>query len=176
VPRNDAARSGRRSVCCARSDDACAFLIERGWVTAGAELLRLNRPSSTSPGGKRAMWPLLDVARGSWYASSWTRATRVARRFRFALTISPSPCRASAGATPAFPARARWKMAPAPGRPPPAWRGCEWRNRRCLPGPAPSRATPQAGTCTQRGSHPVRTLPAAQGRQHWHARAGPVGS
>jgi hypothetical protein len=62
-------------------------------VTAGAELLRLNRPGSTSPGGKRAMWPLLDVARGSWYASSWTRATRVARRFRFALTISPSPCK-----------------------------------------------------------------------------------
>ena len=38
------------------------------------------------------MWPLLDAARGSWYASSWTRAARVARRFRFALTINPSPC------------------------------------------------------------------------------------
>jgi hypothetical protein len=80
---------------------------KRGRVTAGAELVRLNRPSSTSPGGK--------VQCGHY----WTRRGAPGMRpvqVRTHHTCLTLP--ASASATPAFPARARWKMAPAPGRPP----------------------------------------------------------
>ena len=173
VPRNDAARSGPRSVCFVRGDDACARMF--GWRPARRSMVRVSRPSSTSPGG--------NVQCGRY----WTRRgapgicvqldARHTRRFRFARVhhkslALPVPVPSLHSSSPPGPA-GKWPL-PQAGRRRPGW-ACEWRNRRCLPGPAPSRATP--GTCTRwQRSHPVRALPAARGRQHSHARTGPVGS
>ena len=144
---------------------------KRGRVTAGAELVRLNRPSSTSPGGK--------VQCGHYWTRRGAPGMRPVGRAPHVWRVASGshsplvPHPASASATPAFPARARWKMAPAPGRPPRlAGRASGAIAVACRALPRPERLR---GICAQR-SHPVRTLPAAQGRQHCHARAGPVGS
>ena len=147
---------------------------KRGRVTAGAELLRLNRPGSTSPGGKlqcgrywtrRGAPGMRPVGRAPhvWHVASGSHSPYV-----------PHP--ASASATPAFPARARWKMAPAPGRPPPAWLGVRVAQSPLPAGPCPV-PSDSWDLCPLAAQSPTGSAHAAsEGRQHCHARAGPVGS